>query len=176
VRADDNSGATDSKFQWLTENCSTEYEILVDYTSERGSAQGAFGPQSCDELTQYLVPEAIDLLRADGICTSGAAAAAPPPVEQPGGGIAWNEAVRYAGTEQRVCGPLAGGGNSEDDVFLNLGLDYPDPERFQIVVWDVGGLEPIAGGSTLCTSGVITLYNGVAQIELYDPSLITIYE
>lgn len=176
VRADDNSGATDSKFQWLTENCSAEYEILADYTSERGSAQGAFGPQSCNELTQYLVPEAIDLLRADGLCTSGAGAAAPPPVEQPGGGIAWNEAVGYAGTEQRVCGPLAGGGNSEDDVFLNLGLDYPDPERFQIVVWDVGGLEPIAGGSTLCTSGVITLYNGVAQIELDDPSLITIYE
>jgi hypothetical protein len=177
VRADDTSGATDSKFQWLTENCSRQYEILVDYTSARGSAQGMFGPDSCDELTQYLVPEAIGLLRADGLCTSGsAAAAAPAPVEQPGGGISWNEAVGYAGTEQRVCGPLAGDGYSQDDVFLNLGLDYPDPGRFQIVVWDVGGLEPIAHGSTLCTSGVITLYNGVAQIELEDPRLISIYE
>lgn len=177
VRAAAASGATDSKFQWLTENCSYEYEILVDYTSARGSAQGAFGPDSCEELTQYLVPEAIDLLRADGLCTSGsAAAAAPAPVEQPGGGIAWNEAVGYAGTEQRVCGPLAGGGNSDDDVFLNLGRDYPDPGRFQIVVWDIGGLEPITGGVTLCTSGEITLYEGVAQIELTDPSLISIYE
>lgn len=177
VRADDTSGATDSNFQWLTENCSYEFDILVDYTSARASAQGTLGPDSCDELTQYLVPEAIDLLRADGLCSSGSAeAAAPAPVEQPGGGISWNEAVGYAGTEQRVCGPLAGDGYSEDDVFLNLGLDYPDPERFQIVVWDVGGLEPIAHGSTLCTWGLITLYNGVAQIELEDPSLISIYE
>ena len=177
VRADDTSGATDSKFQWLTENCSYEYDILVDYTSARGSARGTLGPDSCDELTQYLVPEAIDLLSADGLCTSGGAAAAvPAPVEQPGGGIAWNEAADHAGTEQRVCGPLAGDGYSEDDAFLNLGLDYPDPERFQIVVWDAGGLEPIAHGSTLCTLGVITLYNGVAQIELEDPSLISIYE
>ena len=177
VRIDDTSGATDSKFQWLTENGSYEYDILVDYTSARGSAQGQFGPESCDELDQYLVSEAIDLLRADGLCTSGSAAApAPAPVEQPGGGIAWNDAVGYAGTEQCVCGPLSGDGYCEDDFFLNLGLDYPDPKRFQIVVWDVGGLEPIAHGSTLCTSGVITLYNGVAQIELKDPSLISIYE
>ncbi len=177
VRIDDTSGATDSKFQWLTENCLHEFNILVDYTSARVSAQGMLGPDSCDALNHNLEPEAIDLLRADGLCTSGSAAAAvPAPVEQPGGGIAWNAAVGYAGTEQRVCGPLSGDGYSEDDVFLNLGLDYPDPERFQIVVWDVGVLEPIAHGSTLCTSGVITLYNGVAQIELDDPSLISIYE
>ncbi|TFD49562.1 hypothetical protein E3T55_10775 [Cryobacterium frigoriphilum] len=102
----------------------------------------------------------------------------PAPVvkELPGGGIAWDDAVNYAGTAQRVCGPLAGGGNSDDDVFLNLGRDYPDSERFQIVIWDVGGLEPIDGRVTLCTSGPITLYEGVAQIELTDPSLIEIYE
>ena len=95
--------------------------------------------------------------------------------EVPGAGIAWDDAVNHAGTTQRVCGPLAGGGNSDDDVFLNLGRDYPDPERFQIVVWDVGGLESIGGGVTLCTSGQITLYEGVAQIELTDPNLIEIY-
>jgi len=99
----------------------------------------------------------------------------PDPETQPSGGISWNEAVGYAGTAQRVCGPLAGGGNSEDDVFLNLGRDYPDPRRFQIVIWDIGSLDPIDGGVTLCTSGPITLYNGVAQIELTDPSLIEIY-
>lgn len=95
---------------------------------------------------------------------------------QPGGGIPWNEAVDYAGTTQRVCGPLAGGGNSDDDVFLNLGLDYPDTNRFQIVIWDIGSLESIAGGATLCTSGPITLYEGVPQIEIVDPALIEIYE
>ena len=101
----------------------------------------------------------------------------PTPVveSQPGGGIAWNEAANYAGTTQRVCGPLAGSGNSTDDVFLNLGRDYPDPARFQIVIWDIGAVEPIPYGTTLCTSGQITLYKGVAQIELTTPSLIAIY-
>ncbi|MBC9927165.1 hypothetical protein [Leucobacter sp. CX169] len=100
---------------------------------------------------------------------------APAPETQPGGGIPWNQAVDHAWTTQRVCGPLAGSGNSYDDVFLNLGRDYPDPKRFQIVVWDIGSLESIAGSATLCTSGQITLYEGVAQIELTDPSLIEIY-
>jgi hypothetical protein len=104
--------------------------------------------------------------------------AAPAPLveSQPGGGIAWSDATDYAGTSQRVCGPLAGSGNSDDDVFLNLGRDYPDTERFQIVVWDIGGLDPIAYGATLCTAGTITLYEGVAQIELSDPGSIEIYE
>jgi len=81
------------------------------------------------------------------------------------GRIAWNDAIDHVGTTQEVCGPLAGMGNSTDDVFLNLGLDYPDPGRFQIVLWDVGGVEPLAPGTTLCITGLITLYEGVAQIE-----------
>ena len=101
---------------------------------------------------------------------------APAADNQPGGGIAWHEAANHAGTVQRVCGPLAGSGNSTDDVFLNLGRDYPDPERFQIVLWDVGGVEPIPYGATLCTYGQITLYKGVAQIELETASLVQIYE
>lgn len=103
--------------------------------------------------------------------------AVPAPEQQPGGGVAWNQASSYASTFQRVCGPFAGWGSSNDDVFFNLGLDYPDPGRFQIVIWDIGGVEPIPSyGATLCTAGKITLYNGVAQIELYDPSAIEIYD
>jgi hypothetical protein len=96
--------------------------------------------------------------------------------DQPGGGIPWDEAVNYAGTTQRVCGPLAGSGNSNDDVFLNLGRDYPDAERFQIVLWDIGGVEAIPYGSTLCTSGPVTLHEGVAQIELQSASSVEIYD
>jgi len=120
VRVDDTSGATDSKFQWLAENCSYEYDVLVDYTSARVSAQGMLGPDFCENLNQDLLPESIELLRAEELCTGGGARTAAPAVEQPGGGIAWTEAVGYAGTEQRVCRPLAGDGYSEDDVFLSL--------------------------------------------------------
>ena len=67
-----------------------------------------------------------------------------------------------------VCGPLAGSGNSNDDAFLNLGRDYPDNGRFQIVLWDIGGVEPIPHGTTSCTMGEITLCEGVAQVEIYE--------
>src|SRR5690606_28176000 len=133
---------------------------------------GAFA-MDCSELSARIRPEALALVNEDGPCGDGAAL--PRANEQPGGGIAWTDAVNYAGTSQRVCEPLAGAGVSDADVFLNLGLDYPDPGRFQIIIWDVGALEPIPFGSTLCTSGVITLYHGVAQIELKDPTLVEIY-
>jgi hypothetical protein len=48
--------------------------------------------------------------------------------------------------------------------------------RFQIVLWDIGVLEPIAAGATLCTTGTITVYEGVPQIELRDPGAVEIYQ
>ena len=98
--------------------------------------------------------------------SSGSLANVPAGETQPGGGIAWDEAANYAGTTQRVCGPLAGSGISDDDVFLNLGRDYPDPERFQILIWDIGSVEPILIGATVCASGEVALHDGVAEIVL----------
>lgn len=83
-----------------------------------------------------------------------------------GTSISWRTAGSHVGTNQRVCGPFAGTGKSGDDVFLNLGRNYPDPKRFQIVLWDVGGVEPIRFGSTVCATGRISQYKGVPQIEL----------
>lgn len=88
------------------------------------------------------------------------------PDPQPGGGLTWDQAIFHVGTVKRVCGPLASVRSSDDDVFLNIGRDYPDATRFTIVIWDVGGVEYIEPGATLCTEGVITTYQGVAQIEL----------
>lgn len=85
---------------------------------------------------------------------------------QPGEGISWNEAADHVDTRQRVCGPLAGTGTTSDDVFLNLGRDYPDPDRFTVVLWDVGRVQHIDAGTNICVSGVVTSYQGVAQIEL----------
>lgn len=93
-----------------------------------------------------------------------------------GRGIPWNEAINYVGSTQRVCGPLATLRTDDDDVFLNIGRDYPDTGRFVIVVWDVGALEPIPAGKTLCTTGMITYWQGIAEIELRDPSRIEIWD
>ncbi|NCD20383.1 MAG: hypothetical protein EOL89_10470 [Actinobacteria bacterium] len=175
-RTGDASGAVTSD-GWLSDNCSTEIHILTDYRSARAMAEQS-GPDSCNSWTQYINEETVDLLRQDGLCTSDvpAPAAEVPAVEvQPGGGIAWDQAKGYVGSTQRVCGPLVNMGNSHDDVFLNIGLGYPDPERFTIVLWDVGGVEPIAPGTMLCTSGVITLYQDVAQIQQRSASSVELY-
>jgi hypothetical protein len=181
-RTGDTAGSINEEFDWLSRNCSSEYEVATDYVSMKGTAE-QFGPEACDSLTRYIGRESIALLSEDGLCTGDSVEAsadrpADVPVEesQPGGGIAWDEALDYAGADERVCGPLAGIGNSDDDVFLNLGRDYPDPERFQIVLWDIGGVEYIPYGTTLCTSGQITLYEGVAQIQLRSASQVEIYE
>lgn len=177
-RTADTAGAINSELDWLGNNCATAYKTFVDYASAKGVAE-QFGPDTCDSWTQRIGRESVSLLSEDGLCSGGIAGSlggTPVVKDQPGGGIAWNEAANYAGTTQRVCGPLAGAGNSNDAAFLDLGRDYPDSERFQIVLWGIGGVEPIPYGATLCTSGQITLFEGVAQIELRSASLVEIYK
>ncbi|WP_457100105.1 hypothetical protein [Microbacterium sp. P5_E9] len=165
-RGDDTSGAINDEMQYLADNCPDAYDITVDYVSSR-STDPQFRFETCEEAAQYIRAEAVELLRADGLCSDGAAAGGVS--ESPTGeGLPWNEAVNHAGSNERVCGPLASQGRDDDDVFLNLGRAYPDPARFQIVLWDVGGVESLPVGTTVCATGPITLYNGVAQIELED--------
>ena len=171
-RTGDTAGAINSELDWLSGNCSAEYGVFVEYASAKASVQLP-GGSSCDSVSQHISLEALALLTEAGVCPIA------PPLQaesQPGGGIAWNDAVANAGTTQRVCGPLVGDGNPGDDVFLNLGLDYPDRGRFQIIIWDIGSIDPIPYGATLCTTGFISIYDGVAQIELEDPSQVQIYE
>lgn len=92
--------------------------------------------------------------------------------EPPADAISWDESRNFVGESRRVCGPLAGSGSDKDDFFLNLGRDYPDPDRFTIVLWDVGGVDMPAIGTTLCVRGDITKYNGVTQIEVRSASAV----
>jgi hypothetical protein len=160
-----------------TSGCSQQWDVFADYSSAKGMAE-QFGPDRCASLAQYdIEPAAIRLLRQEGLCKGRTSA---PPASnqteaQPAGGISWREGGDNVGTTQRVCGPLAGIGRSSDDVFLNVGRDYPDPERFTIVLWDVGGVEPLPTGTNLCASGRITLYQGVAQIELRSIGAVEVY-
>ena len=115
-----------------------------------------------EEISRQSVDDAIAKYRSDSPRVAGS--------------IDWSEAVDHVGRRATVCGPLVNDGTSRDDVFLNLGRGYPDKKRFQIVLWDVGAVEEIPRGTTLCTTGVITLYRGVAQIELDDPSEVKILD
>ena len=90
------------------------------------------------------------------------------------GDLPWNEAKENIGNYETVCGPLAGTGSSQDDVFLDLGREYPDSGRFTIVIWDVGGVEYIAPGTTLCVTGEIINYRGTPQIQVRSAGAVEI--
>jgi hypothetical protein len=157
-------------------SCPTQLQVFNDYVSGRTMVE-QFGPDTCSELVDYFESRAIQLLHKDGVCAGGSSGEILDDrnAGQPGGGIAWSDASLHVGSVQRVCGPLAGIGGSADDVFLNIGRDYPDPDRFTIVIWDIGGVEPIEPGTTTCTSGEIVLFEGVAQIHLRSPGEVELY-
>ena len=157
----------------LSRSCSTEYGIATDYFSTATSA-GSFGPKSCDSWNEYNIsPEAIELLREDGLCTSGGSQVQPEP-SWPKGGLGWNEAEAHTGSYQRVCGPLTSVRETYDGVFINIGTDYPSPDRFTFIIWGDWHLDPIAD-AVICAAGNIYLYEGVAQIELEEPSELEIW-
>lgn len=92
----------------------------------------------------------------------------PPSPEISADSVAWDEAFQLAGTVQRVCGPVASTGNSDNDFFVNLGHAYPDTRRFQFVFWDVGGLPELVQGEQVCAEGEIVPYEEVFEMELYS--------
>ena len=168
------SGAGDINaiMQALGDECSDEYEIAVDYVSN--STDSAFAIDSCDELLGYGIrEESVALLEQDGRCSFGPSEDPADP-GWPEGGLGWDKARDYAGTVQRVCGPLMSARQTDDGTFVNVGQDYPSADRFTFIFWDLY-LDPIDPGATLCGSGEIYLYDGVAQMEMGDPSAVEIW-
>ena len=90
------------------------------------------------------------------------------------------EAIRHVGATATVCGPVASarfaGQAKGRPTFLNLGNAYPEQE-FTAVIWgrDRGTFsyrpESLAG-QTICVHGVISTYQGKAQIIVSEPSQI----
>lgn len=174
-RTGDTSSATNGDMESLRQNCSNEYSIVTDYFSMViGVAE--FGPEPCESWSGYDVrAEAVELLREDGLCFSETAST-PLLSDWPEGGLGWDEAVDHAGSYGRVCGPVQSVRDTDYAVFINIGIDYPSPDRFTFILWDYTWLEPINKGAVVCGSGDISLHEGVAQIALATPADIEIWE
>ena len=90
------------------------------------------------------------------------------------------EAIRHVGATATVCGPVASARYAThakgQPTFLNLGKPFPDQE-FTALIWGRQraafpyALESLAG-QTICVHGVISTYQGKAQIIVSDPSQI----
>ncbi|HNR44482.1 MAG TPA: hypothetical protein PKH80_04880 [Methanofastidiosum sp.] len=96
--------------------------------------------------------------------------------------IHWNQAKYHIGETITVYGnvvsTLYASSSNGKPTFLNIGRDYPDQNRFTVVIW--GRCRPNFSvspeiyyrGKTIYVTGVITEYNGAAQIEVCYPNQI----
>jgi len=97
--------------------------------------------------------------------------------------IHWNQAKDFIGETKTVCGPVKSAffaENSEGQpTFLNIGKDYPDPARFSVIIWEEDRAnftiapEQAYLNQTICITGEIQEYDGIAEIFAEDSSQIT---
>lgn len=93
------------------------------------------------------------------------------------GAVDWRDAGQHIGTVTEVCGPLVSIVDDESGTFFNVGVDYPDPARFSVVVFDqyfdYSSLSE-SESYELCVTGELQNYQGVSQIVADDMSQIYI--
>lgn len=88
----------------------------------------------------------------------------------------WEGAAFYVGTTQMICGPVAGVSVTRGkDTFVNIGRDYPDPDRFTFVIFDqeASDYDRAKLDGNVCATGLVKLYEGSAQMPLVSLSDIT---
>ncbi len=100
--------------------------------------------------------------------------------------ILWSDASEYLGEERTVCGPVAGTHYAKESrgkpTFLNIGEDYPSPDRFVVLIWveyrDNFSNKPedYYDGKTICAQGEILEYEGIFEIEVQSPSDIEVQQ
>jgi len=110
----------------------------------------------------------------------------PPPTTPPPhclqGAISWDVADDHIGEYSIVCGPVVGShyasSSNGQPTFLNLGRDFPDIDRFTVVIWgdDRERFPPEPEqfylGKIICVTGRIEVYAGTAEIIAADPSVL----
>lgn len=99
-------------------------------------------------------------------------------------GISWEDALGYVGQEVTIVGPVVGtnyaGSSNGSPTFLNIGLPYPDPGRFQVVIWGEdrhrfeSPPEDLYYGQSIAVTGVVKNYKGVGEIIVKRPSQIEV--
>ena len=129
-------------------------------------------PEPTIEPTATLVPEPTPTLT-------------PTPTPEPcPGALPWYEAINNIGAYTTVVGPVVDTAYAPDSrgtpTFLNLGLSYPDPGRFTVVIWIDGRWnfdyppEETYLGLTICVTGTIELYEGSAEMIVEGPEWISV--
>ena len=117
------------------------------------------------------------IVAADAPTTAPAAGPTTMPTTEPVS-ITWDQAKDHIGQTVTVTGPVVGTHDFDDAVVLNVGKDFPDPDRFTVYVkmdMSSDATKPafLTAGTTISVTGTLKLYRKVAEIES-DPTKITV--
>ena len=99
------------------------------------------------------------------------------------GAVSWQNASSLVGRVATVRGRVAGTNfavsSNGSPTFLNIGVDYPDPSRFVVLIWiqnraAFGSPEVRYRRHTICVRGLVSSYQGVPEIVARTVSQIKI--
>ena len=99
------------------------------------------------------------------------------------GAVRWDRAAALVGRVATIKRPVVGAYFASDSngapTFLNLGLDYPNPRRFTVLIWGrdrrkFRSPETTYRGKTICVRGLIQAYRGNTEVFASSPSQIAV--
>jgi hypothetical protein len=100
------------------------------------------------------------------------------------GCISWEEVASHVNQTRCVCGPVARASymstTKGQPTYLDLGRAYPEPSRFEILIWGndrrnfPSAPETYYKGKTICATGKITSYQGACEMEVTTAAQIQI--
>jgi len=92
--------------------------------------------------------------------------------------IKWDQAKDHIGQDAVVTGPVIGSHDFGNAAVLNIGLDYPDRERFTVYLpaeKRKGIPVDLYQGKTIAVTGALKLFHHIAEIEA-DAAHITLVQ
>lgn len=100
------------------------------------------------------------------------------------GSPSWSRASTLVGSQALVGGPVESvlyePGPTGSPRFLNIGVDYPNPDRFTVIIWGTNRAsfvpkpEAAYRGEAVCVRGLVRRYRGVPQMQVSSPDQIII--
>jgi hypothetical protein len=109
------------------------------------------------------------------VCFAGAIRGADSPTTMPAtmpttapSNITWDQAKNFVGQTVTVTGPVVGTHDFGDAAVLNVGYDFPNPDRFTVFIpaeKRTGMPKDLDNGKTIRVSGAIKMYRNVPEIE-----------
>ena len=123
-------------------------------------------------------PIALAPLLLAALAAAPATAPTSQPTTGPAAAVDWSEAAKHVGETVTVTGPVMGTHVAGKNVVLNVGKDYPAPDRFTILVpFDAAAgksADDLFAGKTVTVTGPVKLYKKVPEIIAKTAADVTI--